>query len=75
LVWETLPRRSVPAGRTPMTKLQRVHAEHGQDPRHDNLTRGRLVSMVADSARGVIANPTIFVRARESQPRPNGPLR
>jgi transaldolase len=53
-----------------MTKLQRLHAEHGQSPWLDNLTRGylrdgTLARLVADGIRGVTANPTIFARAIE----------
>lgn len=56
---------------TPMTKLQRLYAEHGQSPWLDNLTRGylcdgTLARMVADGIRGVTANPTIFAKAIEA---------
>jgi transaldolase len=51
-----------------MTKLQRLHADYGQSPWLDNLTRGylrdgTLARMVADGIRGVTANPTIFAKA------------
>ena len=51
-----------------MTKLHRLHAEHGQSPWLDNLNRrylrdGTLARLVADGIRGVTANPTIFARA------------
>ena len=51
-----------------MTKLQRLHAEHGQSPWLDDLTRrylrdGTLARMVDQGIRGVTANPTIFARA------------
>jgi transaldolase len=51
-----------------MTKLQRLHAEYGQSPWLDNLTRhslhdGTLARMVGDGIRGVTANPTIFANA------------
>jgi transaldolase len=52
----------------PMTRLERLYAEHGQSPWLDNLTRGylrdgTLVRMVADGIRGLTANPTILARA------------
>ena len=51
-----------------MTKLHRLHADHGQSPWLDNLNRrylrdGTLAHLVADGIRGVTANPTIFARA------------
>jgi transaldolase len=51
-----------------MTKLHRLHADYGQSPWLDNLTRGylrdgTLARMVADGIRGVTANPTIFAKA------------
>src|SRR5512132_1579588 len=51
-----------------MTKLQRLHAEHGQSPWLDDVTRralrdGTLARMVDRGIRGVTANPTIFARA------------
>jgi transaldolase len=54
-----------------MTKLQRLHAEQGQSPWLDNITRGHLregvlAGMVADGIRGVTANPTILAKAIES---------
>src|SRR5450756_1678875 len=60
----------LPAGRNPMTKLQRLYAQHGRSPWLDNLTRGylrdgTLARMVADGIRGVTANPTIFAKAIE----------
>ena len=56
-----------------MTKLQRLHAEQGQSPWLDNITRGYLrdgvlAGMVADGIRGVTANPTILAKAIESSP-------
>ena len=53
-----------------MTKLQRLHAEYGQSPWLDNLTRGYLrdgtmAQLVAEGIRGVTANPTIFAKAIE----------
>ena len=53
-----------------MTKLHRLHAEHGQSPWLDNLTRaylrdGTLARMVNEGVRGVTANPTIFAKAIE----------
>ena len=51
-----------------MTKLQQLHAEHGQSPWLDNLTRGHLRSgqlrrLIDDGIRGVTSNPTIFAKA------------
>ena len=51
-----------------MTKLQQLHADYGQAPWLDNLTRrhlrdGTLARMVDQGIRGVTANPTIFARA------------
>jgi transaldolase len=51
-----------------MTRLERLHAEFGQSPWLDNITRGylrdgTLARMVDDGIRGVTANPTIFTRA------------
>jgi transaldolase len=51
-----------------MTKLERLHSEHGQSPWLDNVTRGylrdgTLERMVGDGIRGVTANPTIFTKA------------
>lgn len=51
-----------------MTMLQRLHAECGQSPWLDNLTRpyvrgGTLARLVAEGIRGVTANPTIFAHA------------
>jgi transaldolase len=62
---------SGPAGRNPMTKLQRLYTDHGQSPWLDNLTRGylrdgTLARLVSDGIRGVTANPTIFAKAIES---------
>jgi transaldolase len=56
-----------------MTKLQRLHAEHGQSPWLDNLTRhylrdGTLARMVGEGIRGITANPTIFAKAIGSSP-------
>lgn len=56
---------------TPMSRLQRLHAEQDQSPWLDNLTRealngGALARQVADGIRGVTANPTIVARAIES---------
>ncbi|MGH9164285.1 MAG: transaldolase [Acidimicrobiales bacterium] len=53
-----------------MTKLQRLHTEHGQSPWLDNITRGylrdgTLARLVGEGIRGVTANPTIFARAIE----------
>jgi transaldolase len=54
-----------------MNKLQRLHAEQGQSPWLDNITRpylrdGVLAGMVAEGIRGVTANPTILAKAIES---------
>jgi len=51
-----------------MTKLHRLHSEHGQSPWLDNINRrylrdGTLARLVADGIRGVTANPTIFAKA------------
>jgi transaldolase len=51
-----------------MTKLQQLHAEHGQSPWLDNLTRGHLRSgglrrLIDNGIRGVTSNPTIFAKA------------
>src|SRR5215218_6963007 len=51
-----------------MTKLHRLHAEHGQSPWLDNINRrylrdGTLARLVADGIRRVTANPTIFAKA------------
>ena len=51
-----------------MTKLQRLHVEHGQSPWLDNITRGYLTGgelsrMVEEGIRGVTSNPTIFQKA------------
>jgi transaldolase len=51
-----------------VTRLQRLHAEHGQSPWLDNLTRdhlvrGSLARFVDDGIRGVTSNPTIFAKA------------
>lgn len=51
-----------------MTNLERLHAEYGQSPWLDNITRGylrdgALARMVATGIRGVTANPTIFTKA------------
>jgi transaldolase len=51
-----------------MTALERLHAEFGQSPWLDNITRGylrdgTLARMVAGGIRGVTANPTIFTKA------------
>lgn len=56
---------------TTMSRLQRLHAEQGQSPWLDNLTRedlssGHLARLVASGVRGVTANPTIVARAIES---------
>ena len=53
-----------------MTKLQRLHADHGQSPWLDNLSRrhlrgGTLARLVDTGVRGVTANPTILARAIE----------
>ena len=54
-----------------MNGLQRLHAEQGQSPWLDNISRsylrdGVLAGMVADGIRGVTANPTILAKALES---------
>ena len=54
-----------------MTRLHALHAEQGQSPWLDNLTRvylrdGTLSRFIADGIRGVTANPTIFANAIES---------
>ena len=51
-----------------MTKLERLHAEHGQSPWLDNLTRGHLRTgglqrLIDEGIRGVTSNPTIFAKA------------
>jgi transaldolase len=51
-----------------MTKLHHLHADCGQSPWLDNLTRaylrdGTLASMVDEGIRGVTANPTILARS------------
>ena len=51
-----------------MSKLQRLHADYGQSPWLDNLTRaylrdGTLATLVGDGIRGVTANPTTFAKA------------
>lgn len=51
-----------------MTKLRRLHAEQGQSPWLDNLTRGylrdgTLSRMLERGIRGVTANPTIIAHA------------
>jgi transaldolase len=51
-----------------MTKLHRLHDEHGQSPWLDNLTRdhlrsGHLERLVNRGVRGVTANPTILANA------------
>jgi transaldolase len=51
-----------------MNKLQRLHAEQGQSPWLDNITRaylrdGVLAGMAAEGIRGVTANPTILAKA------------
>ncbi len=56
-----------------MTKLQRLHREHGQSPWLDNITRGYLrdgglARLVGDGIRGVTANPTIFAKAIGGSP-------
>ena len=54
-----------------MNRLQRLHAEQGQSPWLDNITRGYLrdgvlAGMVAGGIRGVTANPSILAKAIES---------
>jgi transaldolase len=51
--------------------LVRLHAEFGQSPWYDNLTRalvldGGLADLVRDGIRGVTSNPTIFDKAMGS---------
>ena len=51
-------------------RLHRLHAEFGQSPWVDNLTRpmlrsGRLGQLVEGGVRGVTSNPTIFAKAFE----------
>ena len=51
-----------------MTKLHQMHAEYGQSPWLDNLTRGHLTSgelrrLIGTGIRGVTSNPTIFAKA------------
>jgi transaldolase len=51
-----------------MTKLQQLHADHGQSPWLDNLRRdwlldGTLQSWIDRGVRGVTSNPTIFQKA------------
>jgi transaldolase len=51
-----------------MTKLQQLHAEHGQSPWLDNLRRdwlldGTLQAWIDRGVRGVTSNPTIFQKA------------
>jgi transaldolase len=62
-----------------MSKLQLLHADYGQSPWLDNLTRGHLVdgtlqSMVDDGIRGVTANPTIIANAIASSSDYDGQL-
>jgi transaldolase len=54
-----------------MNRLQRLHAEQGQSPWLDNISRryvrdGVLAGMVDDGIRGVTANPTILAKAIDS---------
>ena len=68
----TPPRIPTPTG-AQTTKLQRLHAELGQSPWLDNVTRaylrdGTLSCMVGDGIRGVTANPTIFAKAIGGSP-------
>lgn len=54
-----------------MTRLQRLHTEHGQSPWLDNLTRdsledGTLQDLIHAGIRGVTANPSIFAHAMSS---------
>jgi transaldolase len=56
-----------------MTKLQQLHAEHGQSPWLDNLTRshlrnGGLRRLIDNGIRGVTSNPTIFAKAIGGSP-------
>ncbi len=65
------PTRHDSIDHTTMSQLQQLHAEQGQSPWLDNLTRedlsnGRLAHLVADGIRGVTANPTIVAKAIES---------
>ena len=51
-----------------MTRLRQLHAEQGQSPWLDNLTRGHLrngtlIRLVENGIRGVTANPTTFEKA------------
>jgi len=51
-----------------MTRLQRLHTEHGQSPWLDNLTRdsledGTLQDLIHAGIRGVTANPSILAHA------------
>ena len=51
-----------------MSKLERLHGEHGQSPWLDNLTRGHLRDgglrrLIHSGIRGVTSNPTIFAKA------------
>lgn len=51
-----------------MDRLTRLHAEFGQSPWLDNLTRryltdGTLDRLIADGVRGLTSNPTIFQKA------------
>jgi len=51
-----------------MTKLQKLHSDHGQSPWLDNLRRdwlldGTLQSWIGRGVRGVTSNPTIFQKA------------
>lgn len=53
-----------------MNNLQRLHAEYGQSPWLDNITRGylhdgTLARKVDEGIRGVTANPTILAKAIE----------
>jgi transaldolase len=54
-----------------VNRLQRLHAEQGQSPWLDNITRsylrdGVLAGMVEGGIRGVTANPSILAKAIES---------
>ena len=54
-----------------MTRLHRLHAEHGQSPWLDNLTRdsledGTLQDLIHAGVRGITANPSIFAHAMSS---------
>ena len=62
-----------------MRNLRLLHAEYGQSPWLDNLTRsqlrdGTLQRMISDGIRGVTANPTIIAKASHSNRWP-GPAR